>query len=92
MACGSAPKIIELKHKLSAVNFPELTFSIKSSKLKFDNVEGAFKQISNDDPFYKKPNENLLLANEEEKLASEIEAKKKNILYIKQYFDFLYFI
>jgi hypothetical protein len=84
MACGDVPKIIELKHKLSAVNFPELIFSIKSSKLKFDCVEGAFKQISNDDPFYKKPNENFLLATEEEKLACDIEAKKKKILYIKE--------
>jgi len=87
MACGSSPKIIELKHKLSAINFPELTFSIRSSKLKFDSVEGAFKQISNDDLFYKKPNENLLIANEEEKIASEIEAKKKKILYIKERID-----
>jgi len=87
MACGSVPKTIELKQKLSSVNFPELIFSIKSSKLKFDCNEGAFKQISNDDPTYKKPNENLQLATEEEKLGSDIENKKKSIIYIKQKLD-----
>lgn len=84
MACGSVPKTIELKQKLSAINFPELIFSIKSSKLKFDCNDGAFKQISNDDPSYKKPNENLQLATEEEKLSSEIDAKKKKLQYIKE--------
>ena len=84
MASQNISKQNEFKHKLSSVNFPELIFAIKSSRLKFDSVEGSFKQISNEDPFYKKPNESIQLASEEEKLEEDIENKKKKKLQINE--------
>jgi hypothetical protein len=83
-SCGSA-KSPTLKQPLSSVNFPELVFSIKNSKLKFDNIEGVFKQIANDDPNYRRNNNEELKINEEEiAVKKEIAIKKEKIKYIKE--------
>lgn len=80
----SSTKIPTLKQPLSSTNFPELTFTIKSSKLKFDNIEGVFKQISNDDPTYRRNNpEQDKFTDEEQNLKKEISIKKEKIKYIK---------
>jgi C4-type Zn-finger protein len=83
MFCGSN-KAPTLKQPLSTVNFPELVFSIKNSKLKFDNIEGVFKQIANEDPNYRRNNsEESKVRDEEEALKKEIAHKKEKIKYIK---------
>ncbi len=83
MLCGSN-KAPTLKQPLSATNYPELIFSIKNSKLKFDSNEGVFKQISNDDPNYRKGgNEDNRLYEEEEILKKEICIKKDKLKYLK---------
>ena len=84
MLCGSN-KTPTLKQPLSTVNFPELIFSIKNSKLKFDNIEGVFKQIANDDPNYRSNNnEEIKIKEEEEFLKKEIAIKLEKIKYIKE--------
>jgi hypothetical protein len=80
--CGSE-KIQTLKQPLSTQNFPELIFSVKNSKLKFDNNDGVFKQISNEDPHYRKNfGDYDKLLDEEENIKKEIQLKKDKIKYI----------
>ena len=81
-SCGSN-KVSTLKQPLSSINFPELIFSIKNSKLKFDNIEGVFKQISNDDPQYRKSNEEFRIKEDQENIKKEIALKKEKIKYLK---------
>lgn len=82
--CGSAKEPKFDKESLSKTNFPELILTIKNSKLKFDNIEGVFKQISNDDPTYRRNNlEDNKLIQEQEFLNKEINLKKDKISYIK---------
>ena len=83
-SCGSN-KSPSLKVSLSATNFPELIFSIKNSKLKFDNIEGLFKQISNEDPNYRRNNsEESKVHEEEESIKKDVALKKEKIKYIKE--------
>jgi hypothetical protein len=84
MLCGSNTKYPTLKQSLTSVNFPELIFSIKSSKLKFDNIEGVFKQVANDDPLYRKSTTEIdKVVIEEEKIKKEINVKKEKFKYVK---------
>jgi hypothetical protein len=82
--CGSAKEPKFEKESLSKTNFPELILTIKNSKLKFDNIEGVFKQISNEDPTFRKNNsEDNRVIQEQDRISKEIALKKDKIAYIK---------
>jgi hypothetical protein len=82
--CGSTKEPKFDRESLSKTNFPELILTIKNSKLKFDNIEGIFKQISNDDPTFRKNNsEDNKVLQEQDSISKEIALKKDKIAYIK---------
>jgi hypothetical protein len=80
-SCGSNKKNVK-EISLANKRFEDLIFNVKSSKLKFDPIEGAFKQISNEDPNYrlKGNNEEMDKLNKEELfLKKEVSAKQERI-------------
>jgi len=69
---------------LSKTIFDEIKFTVKNSQLSFDALEGVFKQISNNDPTYRRSayeNEKLI---EQETLKKEIDIKQQKIKYLKE--------
>lgn len=60
---------------LSQHKFDELIFQIKNSKLKFDSVEGIFKQIENADPGFRRGN------GTDDRLIEDEAAVRKEIAY-----------
>lgn len=81
-SCKST-KNITLKQPLSQTNFDEIIFAIKSSKLKFDPIDGVFKQIANEDPYYRKSGEGERLFDEETNIKRDITAKQEKIKNLK---------
>jgi hypothetical protein len=83
MACTSGSKNIK-QINLSQHKFDELSFNIKNSKLKFDNIEGVFKQIQNDDPGFRRgPGTDDRLLDEEAALRKEIQIKMDKLAKLK---------
>lgn len=85
-SCGT-PKTKIKEISLANKNFSELIFNIKNSKLKFDNYEGVFKQISNEDPNYKSKSndkEYEKLKEEEAQILKEITDKSEKVRIYKE--------